>query len=51
MIFGTDQIVTTVLTGGSLAHWWFVGARQTWLRFATGALLFIGCVRDPKRID
>jgi small-conductance mechanosensitive channel len=40
MIFATEQIVTTVLAGGCLAHWWFVGARQTWLRFAAAAILF-----------
>jgi len=40
MIFATDQIVTTVLAGGCLMHWWFVGARQTWLRFAAAAILF-----------
>jgi small-conductance mechanosensitive channel len=40
MTLGTEQIVTTVLAGGCLAHWVFVGARQTWLRFATGAILF-----------
>ena len=40
MIFATEQIVTTVLVGAGLLHWWFLGMRQTWLRFATGATLF-----------
>jgi small-conductance mechanosensitive channel len=40
MIFAPDQIVTTVLVGLGLLHWWFVGTRQTWLRFATAAILF-----------
>lgn len=40
MIFATEQIVTSVLAGGCLAHWWFVGARRTWLRFAAAAILF-----------
>jgi small-conductance mechanosensitive channel len=40
MIFATEQIVTTVLAGVCLTHWWFVGTRLTWLRFAGAAILF-----------
>src|SRR5579859_1711428 len=40
MIVGTEQIVTTVLVGAGLLHWWFLGMRQTWMRFASAAILF-----------
>jgi small-conductance mechanosensitive channel len=40
MIFAPEQIVTTVLTGAGLLHWWFLGMRQTLLRFASAAILF-----------
>ncbi len=40
MIFGTEQIVTTILVGLGLLHWWFLGLRRTWLRFTSGVILF-----------
>jgi small-conductance mechanosensitive channel len=40
MIFAPEQIVTTVLTAAGLLHWWGLGLRQTWLRFASAAILF-----------
>ena len=40
MIFAPEQIVTTILTGAGLLHWWFLGTRQSWLRFASAAILF-----------
>src|SRR4051794_23250058 len=40
MIFTPEQIATTVLTGAGLLHWWGLGLRQTWLRFASGSILF-----------
>jgi len=40
MIFAPEQIVTTVLIGAGLLHWWFLGTRQSWLRFASAAILF-----------
>lgn len=40
MIFAPEQIVTTILTGAGLLHWWALGMRQSWLRFASGAALF-----------
>jgi small-conductance mechanosensitive channel len=40
MVFGTEQIVTTVLTGGCLLDWSALGGRQTWPRFASSAILF-----------
>ena len=40
MIFAPEQIVTTVLTAVGLLHWWGLGLRQSWLRFASGSILF-----------
>ncbi|HEX4505346.1 MAG TPA: mechanosensitive ion channel family protein [Alphaproteobacteria bacterium] len=40
MIFAPEQIATTVLVGAGLLHWWFLGLRHTWVRFASGAALF-----------
>jgi small-conductance mechanosensitive channel len=40
MIFAPEQIITTILTGAGLLHWWGLGLRQTWLRLASGATLF-----------
>jgi small-conductance mechanosensitive channel len=40
MIFATGQIVTTILVSLGLLHWWILGLQQTWLRFASGTILF-----------
>jgi small-conductance mechanosensitive channel len=40
MIFVPEQIATTVLVGAGLLHWWFLGPRTSWLRFASAAVLF-----------